>query len=494
MRRVQVNGPNDADGLLHRGTAVRQRRVHRRLVVLRQQSSTAPNSSSWSATVGSNGWTQWGVEPGVRRNGERTRHQLRQSPVRTRTPRSSTTGLTAERPYLGVDAKGRWVVRVPDARTGATGTDWADGHVDRALPLSSFFIATPAHLDHCDQHRIGAGAQSAAHPGPVQPARADPGQPAEHRGVRSRLSHPHPADRAVGAVRAAAVRRPHCRSVDRRRPAGVAGPWWTWVSPGTRPAGTAARRPCCPMCSSGSVDRASVRPRSRCRSTPPTWCSTTSGPGGPTMAQGVGWDQNTADTGVVVRGDRVSAYGLFVEHYQKTEVVWSGRDGSVVMFQNEMPYDPPNQAAWQEGPTKPGYPAFEVTSSGKGFDGWGMGSYSFFNQDVDIHAATAFRVPTKGVVAAQPAHRVPQRVRRHRQCGQWPRRSSRRSSGNSGPGDQLPTTGAAGRLSADPGSPRLRVARPPPTPSTPHKLIMGNTYGGSRRVERHADNRRTGSP
>ena len=25
----------------------------------------------------------------------------------------------------------------------ASGTDWADGHVDRALPLSSFFVATP---------------------------------------------------------------------------------------------------------------------------------------------------------------------------------------------------------------------------------------------------------------------------------------------------------------------------------------------------------------
>ncbi len=34
---------------------------------------------------------------------------------------------------------------------------------------------------------------------------------------------------------------------------------------------------------------------------------------------GVGWTVNTADTGVVVNGDDVTAYGLFVEHYQKTE-------------------------------------------------------------------------------------------------------------------------------------------------------------------------------
>ena len=32
---------------------------------------------------------------------------------------------------------------------------------------------------------------------------------------------------------------------------------------------------------------------------------------------GVGWNANTADTGVIVNGDDVTAYGLFVEHYQK---------------------------------------------------------------------------------------------------------------------------------------------------------------------------------
>src|SRR5439155_22291334 len=35
---------------------------------------------------------------------------------------------------------------------------------------------------------------------------------------------------------------------------------------------------------------------------------------------GVGWTSNTADTGVVVNGDNVTAYGLFVEPYQKYEV------------------------------------------------------------------------------------------------------------------------------------------------------------------------------
>ncbi len=33
---------------------------------------------------------------------------------------------------------------------------------------------------------------------------------------------------------------------------------------------------------------------------------------------GVGWNSNTADTGLVVNGDNVTAYGLFVEHFRST--------------------------------------------------------------------------------------------------------------------------------------------------------------------------------
>ena len=65
---------------------------------------------------------------------------------------------------------------------------------------------------------------------------------------------------------------------------------------------------------------------------------------------GVGWTSNIGDTGLVVNGDDVTAYGLFVEHYQKYQVIWNGDDGTDIFFQNEMPYDPPSQAAWMEAP------------------------------------------------------------------------------------------------------------------------------------------------
>ena len=79
---------------------------------------------------------------------------------------------------------------------------------------------------------------------------------------------------------------------------------------------------------------------------------------GPQGQVGAGWTSNKGDTGVVVTGDNVTAYGLAVEHYQKTEVIWTGQGGTNIFFQNELPYDPPSQAAWNKSATQLGYPAF----------------------------------------------------------------------------------------------------------------------------------------
>ncbi len=113
---------------------------------------------------------------------------------------------------------------------------------------------------------------------------------------------------------------------------------------------------------------------------------------------GVGWTSNTADNGLTVNGNDVTAYGLAVEHYQKNEVVWNGQGGEDIFFQNEMPYDPPSQAAWMSTPTTDGYPAFVISPKVTSFTGYGLGSYCFFNQGVPIESATAFLVPnTPGV-------------------------------------------------------------------------------------------------
>jgi hypothetical protein len=109
---------------------------------------------------------------------------------------------------------------------------------------------------------------------------------------------------------------------------------------------------------------------------------------------GVGWNVNTADTGLVVNGDNVTAYGLFVEHYQKYQTIWNGNGGRTYFYQNEMPYDPPNQAAWMNGSTR-GYAAYKVADSVTTHEAWGLGSYCVFTSDRNIVAERAFEVPNK---------------------------------------------------------------------------------------------------
>ncbi|HUC27439.1 MAG TPA: hypothetical protein VMA73_32495 [Streptosporangiaceae bacterium] len=113
----------------------------------------------------------------------------------------------------------------------------------------------------------------------------------------------------------------------------------------------------------------------------------------------VGWTQNTGDTGLIVTGNDVTAYGLAVEHYQKNEVIWSGQGGTDVFFQNELPYDPPSQAAWMASPAQDGYPAFLVTKNVKTFQGYGLGSYVvFIDTSATLFDAEAFKAPdTPGV-------------------------------------------------------------------------------------------------
>nr|QIY77525.1 ricin-type beta-trefoil lectin domain protein [Streptomyces sp. RLB1-33] len=107
----------------------------------------------------------------------------------------------------------------------------------------------------------------------------------------------------------------------------------------------------------------------------------------------VGWTTNTADNGLTVNGNNVTAYGLFVEHYQKTQVTWNGNGGRTYFFQNEMPYDPPNQASWMNGTGK-GYPAYKVASSVTSHEAWGLGSYCYFSANSSVVADHAFEVPS----------------------------------------------------------------------------------------------------
>jgi hypothetical protein len=110
------------------------------------------------------------------------------------------------------------------------------------------------------------------------------------------------------------------------------------------------------------------------------------------------WTGDQSDTGLIVNGNNVIATGLAVEHFQKNETVWNGQGGTVIFFQNENPYEVPSQAAWMASATQNGYPAFSVSNNVTSFQGYGMGSYCYFNQGVNIHNAMGFQSPnTSGV-------------------------------------------------------------------------------------------------
>jgi hypothetical protein len=105
------------------------------------------------------------------------------------------------------------------------------------------------------------------------------------------------------------------------------------------------------------------------------------------------WTSDQGNTGLIVNGNNVTAYGLAVEHYQKQEVIWNGQGGEVIFFQNENPYEVPNQASWMASATQDGYPAFYIPNGVTTFQGYGMGSYSYFDQGVAIENAMAFQAP-----------------------------------------------------------------------------------------------------
>jgi hypothetical protein len=111
------------------------------------------------------------------------------------------------------------------------------------------------------------------------------------------------------------------------------------------------------------------------------------------------WTGDQSATGLVVNGNDVTANGLAIEHYQQYETIWNGQGGTDLFFQNENPYEVPSQSVWMSSATQDGYPAFYIPSSVTSFTGYGMGSYSYFDQGVNIENAMAFQSPdTAGVI------------------------------------------------------------------------------------------------
>ncbi len=100
------------------------------------------------------------------------------------------------------------------------------------------------------------------------------------------------------------------------------------------------------------------------------------------------WNTNTGRNGVVVNGDNVTATGLFVEHFQQYNTVWNGERGATILYQNELPYDPPTQADWMHDGVE-GWAGYKVGDGVTTHRLYGGGVYVFNQNNPSIHTENA---------------------------------------------------------------------------------------------------------
>ncbi len=307
-----------------------------------------------------------------------------------------TSPVTKERPFLYIDSSGHYKVFAPALRHNASGTTWAAGPAaGTSIPIEEFFIARPTDDVQAINNALSRGKNVLFTPGvynidkTIKVKRADTivlglgmaTLEAQH-GVVPMTVADVPGVEIAGLIFDAGslnspvllqVGKPHAHKSDPDDPTVIHDVFFRIGGP--------------------HVGKATVSLEVNSDNVilDNTWVWRAD------HGSGVGWDINTADTGVVVNGDNVTAYGLFVEHFQKTEVIWNGENGKTIFFQNEMPYDPPNQAAWQHDGVN-GFAAYKVADWVKTHEAWGMGSYCFFNVGPDIHASRAFEVPVNSGV------------------------------------------------------------------------------------------------
>ena len=110
------------------------------------------------------------------------------------------------------------------------------------------------------------------------------------------------------------------------------------------------------------------------------------------------WRTNIGRNGAVINGDNVTATGLFVEHFQQYNTVWNGNNGTTVLYQNELPYDPPTQADWTQPNGTEGWAGYKVSDHVRNHKLYGAGVYVFNQNNPAIHTENGFEVPERAGV------------------------------------------------------------------------------------------------
>ncbi|MCG8916599.1 chitobiase/beta-hexosaminidase C-terminal domain-containing protein [Actinokineospora sp. PR83] len=311
----------------------------------------------------------------------------------------ATTPVSRDVPYLYVDGAGKYRVFQPALRTNASGPSWASGSTPgTSLPMSQFFVVKPGATASSINTALASGCHLLFTPGiyhldqTLNVTRADT--------VVLGIGYPTLIpDNGVNAMQVA--------DVDGVRLKGLlfdAGTTNSAALLTVGPAGSSASHATNPTTIQDVFFRiggaiagkatTSLVVNSANAVIDHIWAWRADHGNAGTW----GWTQATGDTGVIVNGNNVLATGLFVEHYQKYQVIWNGQNGRTIFFQNEMPYDVPNQASWRSPNGLNGYAAYKVADSVTSHEAWGLGSYCFFNVNPSVSAYHAFEVPnTPGV-------------------------------------------------------------------------------------------------
>ncbi|MFF8731629.1 RICIN domain-containing protein [Streptomyces sp. NPDC015171] len=303
--------------------------------------------------------------------------------------------VSREKPFLYVDGAGAYQVFVPSVRTNSTGTSWANSPSGSSLPLDAFYIVKPGATASQLNAALAAGKNLLVTPGVY------------HLDQTLKVTRPDTVVLGLGLasfVPDNGVTAMSVADVDGVKIAGLlfdAGTTSSKTLVEVGPAGSAASHAADPTSLHDVYFRVGGAGVGKAATSLVVNSDNVIGDHmwiwRADHGSGVGWNSNTADTGLIVNGDDVTMYGLFVEHFQKYQTVWNGNGGRTYFYQNEMPYDPPNQAAWMNGSTQ-GYAAYKVADSVTSHQAYGLGSYCYFNVNPGVVAAHAIEAPNKAGV------------------------------------------------------------------------------------------------
>jgi hypothetical protein len=313
----------------------------------------------------------------------------------------ATTPVSREKPYLFVDDKGRWNVRVPSAQKNSSGVSWANGITPgRTVPLSDFYIAKPSDPEWKINLQLLLGKNLLLSPGVYDIDQS------------LQVFWPNQVVLGIGHATLTAVNGATPLKVADVPGAIVAG---VTIDAGTKESKTLLQvgtrkglnfsSPANPTTLSdvyfrvggphiGKTDTA-LEVNSDNVLIDHTWVwRADHGIEGFTGGDTQRWNTNTGRQGAVINGDNVTATGLFVEHFQKYNTTWNGDNGTTILYQNELPYDPPTQADWMNGNVE-GYAGYKVGAKVKTHQLYGAGVYVFNQNNPSIHTENGFEVPDR---------------------------------------------------------------------------------------------------